>query len=414
MIDNFGLQAGMMAAMRQMRTGGLHEATATIQRTLRGFSSDVTAKAPAANEEFIEGSFTVETEDASLSTGDTRVQQKHERTWDSSKGSRAWGRENQSFCKTVRQPETIPKQTPKQEPAGQFLSGSYSNSAGTRAYKLYIPSSYHGQTLPLIVMLHGCTQNPDDFATGTRMNSLAEEHHCFVVYPEQTSAGNMNKCWNWFEASHQQCERGEPSIIAGLTRDIIKNYAVDPRRVYVAGLSAGGAMAAIMGRTYPNLYAAIGVHSGLPYAVAQDMPSAFAAMNQMGSPLGSKRKNSSVVGERFVPTIVFHGDSDKTVHPRNGDEVIAQCAAIYSCNSLDIEGAKEPQVTLRRGQIPNGRAYTRIVHHDIDGQTLLEQWRIDGAGHAWSGGSSRGSYTDPKGPNASREMIRFFYEHVLT
>ncbi|RYZ33179.1 MAG: hypothetical protein EOP49_36310, partial [Sphingobacteriales bacterium] len=154
--------------------------------------------------------------------------------------------------------------------------------------------------------------------------------------------------------------------------------------------------------------------SGLPYAVAQDMPSAFAAMNQMGSPLGSKRKNSTSVGERFVPTIVFHGDSDKTVHPRNGDEVIAQCAAIYACNSLDIEGTKEPQVTLRRGQIPNGRAYSRIVHHDIDGRTVLEQWRIDGAGHAWSGGSPRGSYTDPKGPNASREMIRFFYEHVLT
>lgn len=185
-------------------------------------------------------------------------------------------------------------------------------------------------------MLHGCTQNPVDFVAGTRMSSLAEEHQCFVVYPEQTSAANMNKCWNWFEASHQQRDQSELAIIAGVTRHIISNYAVDTRRVYVAGLSAGGAMAAILGRTYPNLYAAIGVHSGLPYAVAQDLPSAFAAMNQMGAPLSCNLINGAIAGSRFVPTIVFHGDSDKTVHPRNG---------------------KEPQVTLRRGQIPNGHAY---------------------------------------------------------
>lgn len=406
MMSNEALQAEMREAMRQMRAGGLQQATATIQRTLRGSSPDGVAKTPAANEDVIEGSFYVVAPDTLLPPIDTKAHQEPE-------PARASGPRQWKYANPLRQPEPAPDQARDPQPNGQFLSGTYRNPAGTRAYKLYIPSSYHGQTLPLIIMLHGCTQNPDDFAAGTRMNALAEELQCLVAYPEQPTTANRNRCWNWFEAAHQQCDKGEPSIIAGLTRHIISRYAVDTRRVYVAGLSAGGAMAAIMGRTYPDLYAAVGVHSGLPYAVAQDLPSAFAAMNQMGAPLGRQRHKAAVAGDRFVPTIVFHGDSDKTVHPRNGDDVIAQCAAIYAYNGPNAGTAQEPKVTLRRGQIPNGRAYTRAVHQDANGQTVLEQWRIDGAGHAWSGGSPRGSYTDPKGPNASREMIRFFYEHRL-
>jgi poly(hydroxyalkanoate) depolymerase family esterase len=395
MNSNYALNAGMREAMRQMRSGGLHEATATIQRTLRGFSPDAAASASAAaDEDVIEGSFYVVAPNA-LPPPRGEAYQKKEHKQEQAQESaaepfarfrarspRQWG-----FATPVRQPEPIPDgagpdRAREGQPGGQFISGSYSNSAGTRAYKLYIPSGYHGQTLPLIVMLHGCTQNPDDFAAGTRMNSLAEEHQCFVVYPQQASNANMNKCWNWFEAAHQQCDQGEPSIIAGLTRRITSEYSVDTRRVYVAGLSAGGAMAAVMGRTYPDLYAAIGVHSGLPYAVAHDMPSAFAAMNQMGGPLGCQRDKGADAGERFVPTIVFHGDRDTTVHPRNGDEVIAQCATIYSCNSVDTGTAKDPQVTLRRGQVPNGHAYTRAVHRDTGGKAVLEQWRIHEAGHA--------------------------------
>ena len=166
---------------------------------------------------------------------------------------------------------------------GQFLAGSYTSPAGTRTYKLYIPSGYRGQALPLIVMLHGCTQSPDDFAAGTRMNGLAEEHRCFVVYPAQTPTANGSKCWNWFQAADQQRGQGEPSLIAGITRQIASTYHIDARRVYVAGLSAGGAMAVILGMTYPDLYAAIGIHSGLAYALAHDLPSALAAMQQGGA-----------------------------------------------------------------------------------------------------------------------------------
>ena len=400
---NEALNTVMREAMRQVHAGRLHEATATIQRTLRGLAP----AAPADGEAPIEGSFHVVSPNALPSPSGAKAHAQESFTHSRARRPQQWG-----HTKPARRPAPTPESARDEQTGAQFLSGSYVNSAGTRAYKLYIPSAYHGQTLPLVVMLHGCSQDPDDFAAGTRMNALAEEHRCFVLYPQQPSSANPTKCWNWFEASHQQRDQGEPSIIAGMTRHIISTYPIDARRVYVAGLSAGGAMAAVMGRTYPDLYAAIGVHSGLPYAVAYDLPSAFAAMNQMGVLLGAKRNNGAVAAERFVPTIVFHGDRDTTVHPRNGDEVIAQCATMYSCDGAETKTVANPQVTLRQGQVPDGRAYTRAVYHDANGRTILEQWRIHGAGHAWSGGNARGSYTDPKGPNAAREMIRFFHEHA--
>jgi poly(hydroxyalkanoate) depolymerase family esterase len=407
---NEALRSVMREAMRQLHAGRLHDATAAIQRTLRGLAPEA-ANTPAAapGEAPIEGSFrVVATHAAPAPTGAKARQERAHALFSQLRAHRPqWG-----HVEAAHRPAATPERAREEQPGGQFLSGSYANSAGTRAYKLYVPNGHQGRTLPLVVMLHGCSQDPDDFAAGTRMNALADERGCLVLYPQQPSNANPSKCWNWFEASHQQRDRGEPAIIAGLTRHIMSHYPVDRRRVYVAGLSAGGAMAAVMGRTYPDLYAAIGVHSGLPYAVARDLPSAFAAMNQMGTPLGVKRNNAAAAPERFVPTIVFHGDRDTTVHPRNGDEVIAQCTTMYACDGADTATAPHPQVTLRQGQVPDGHAYTRAVYRDTNGRAILEQWRIHGAGHAWSGGSPRGSYTDPKGPNATREMIRFFYEHA--
>lgn len=297
---------------------------------------------------------------------------------------------------------------------GRFLRESYTNQAGTRAYKLYIPSGYRGQALPLVVMLHGCTQTPDDFAAGTRMNELAEAHQCFVVYPAQARAANGSKCWNWFQAADQHRGQGEPSLIAGITRQLVSTYHLDARRVYLAGLSAGGAMAVIMGMTYPDLYAAIGIHSGLAYALAHDLPSALAVMQQGGtSP--AHQPGHGIAGAascpRVVPTIVFHGDRDATVHPRNGDQVIAQWATIHAGGEPLIAAETNLQVTMQRGQVPDGHAYTRTLYQDASGQTILEQWLVHGAGHAWSGGSPNGSFTDSQGPNAAQEMIRFFYAH---
>ncbi|SDH43975.1 PHB depolymerase family esterase [Janthinobacterium sp. YR213] len=290
-----------------------------------------------------------------------------------------------------------PATTPAEVPAGaQFIDDVYRNHAGTRSYKLYIPSSYHGQAMPLIVMLHGCTQNPDDFAAGTQMNALAEEKECFVVYPAQTQGANSSRCWNWFNAIDQQRDQGEPSLIAGIARQVIDDYPVNEREVFVAGLSAGGAMAVIVGTLYPDLFAAVGVHSGLPFASAQDLPSALAAMK--GGAMPNAQRKAPAGG---VPIIVFHGDRDTTVNPRNGDELIAQGVRSQA-------GGKAAKAASIDGSVPNGHRYTRTTHSQADGSPLGEHWVIHGAGHAWSGGSNNGSYTDGKGPDASREMLRFF------
>lgn len=272
----------------------------------------------------------------------------------------------------------------------KFVTGSYANHAGSRNYKLYVPSTYTGQAMPLLVMLHGCTQNPDDFAAGTQMNQVAEEMGCFVAYPEQTSGANHSKCWNWFNAIDQQRGQGEPSIIAGIAQQIIDEYPVNERQVYVAGLSAGGAMAVIVGTLYPELFAAVGVHSGLPFASAQDLPSALNAMKRGAS-------NSHKAGNGSQPIIVFHGDSDTTVNPRNGEQVMEQ--SLHSHNGAP---------SVQSGSVPNGHRYTQTTHTKTDGSPLGEHWVVHGAGHAWSGGSSHGTYTDARGPDASREMVRFF------
>jgi poly(hydroxyalkanoate) depolymerase family esterase len=287
---------------------------------------------------------------------------------------------------------------------GKFIEATYSNQAGSRTYKLYIPSRYHGQALPLVVMLHGCTQSPDDFAAGTRMNLIAEEQTCFVAYPAQPSKANAAKCWNWFRPSDQRRGQGEPSLIAGITRQVMRDYSVDPQRVYIGGLSAGAAAAAVMGATYPDLYAAIGVHSGLACGAANDLPSAFVAMRQgdLADALGSGDISPVLRNGQAVPTIVFHGDRDTTVHPRNGDHVIAR--SMRTTNS---------RKTVHRGRVPGGHAYTRTIHTDPSGRAIFEHWEIHGATHAWSGGSPAGSFTDPRGPDATREMLRFFLEHRI-
>ena len=229
-------------------------------------------------------------------------------------------------------------------------------------------------------MLHGCKQTPDDFAVGTRMNELADELQFLVVYPAQAWTANYSRCWNWFRPRDQRRDDGEPSLIAGITKQVIARHNVDTRRVYIAGLSAGGAMAAIMAATYPDLYAAAGIHSGLPYASARDAVSAIAAMR------GQRSDASSLLPA--VPTIVFHGDKDTTVRHHGGDYGIA--------------GAQHKSESGEAG----GRAYTRTVYRTA--KAAVEHWLVHGGGHAWSGGNASASYADARGPDATREMLRFF------
>ncbi|APE32584.1 plasmid partitioning protein [Halomonas aestuarii] len=321
----------------------------------------------------------------------------------------AWRDKWRQFRERAAQPEQARGATEVAGP-GMFTVGCFTNHVGTRDYKLYLPSGYHGQALPLVVMLHGCTQDPDDFAAGTNMNRLAEDQLCCVLYPAQPMTANSSKCWNWFRAEDQQREGGEPAIIAGMTRQVIDTHGLDARRVYVAGLSAGAAMATTLAMTYPDLFAAVGVHSGLPHGVAQSLPDALGAMQGGTGPLGgSVARESGWASE--VPAIIFHGDRDTTVHPGNADRVAAQYAASRHAGETASHSKGNARVTVEQGQVANGHAYTRTTHHDAKGEPRLEQWRVQGAGHAWSGGSAHGSYADPKGPDAAKEMLRFFYRH---
>ena len=296
----------------------------------------------------------------------------------------------------IRPGRTRVRPMPAPAPDGaRFEERTFSNGAGSRTYKVYVPSGHSGAALPVIVMLHGCTQDPDDFAAGTRMNEIAEEQRFLVVYPRQSQSANMQKCWNWFNAADQQRGAGEPSLIAGIALDAVAEFSADPGRVYVAGLSAGGAAAAVLAATYPDVFAAVGIHSGLAHGAAFDIPSAFAAMS--GKVVAPGAGNSGAA----IPTIVFHGDSDRTVNSVNADRAIAQA---------------RPEQTLRRtvtsGKTPAGMSYTRSIEFDGEERAILEQWTLHGAGHAWSGGSPAGSYVDPRGPDASREMTRFFLSHT--
>ncbi|HEY0526538.1 MAG TPA: PHB depolymerase family esterase [Stellaceae bacterium] len=426
---NDRLQRGMTEATRLTRAGRLAEATAFLQRLLGGGGGRVAADARPGDTgggadapvgrnaqiiDVVPDKVEVADFKSSASTGPSFT-----RSHDEQAGSTAESTDRPSMPATLRnfldklgsggKIDRAAKPAPAQAPTpanvpdsgGRFVTGTYANEAGSRTYKLYIPSAYQGQPIPLIVMLHGCTQSPDDFAAGTRMNVLAEEHTCFVVYPAQAAAANQSKCWNWFNADDQIRGRGEPSLIAGIARQVMRDHAVDPRRVYVAGLSAGGAAGAVMAATYPDLFAAVGVHSGLPCGAARDLPSAFAAMQQGAA--GSVRRPGGIPAPgRIVPTIVFHGDQDKTVNPRNGDYVIAQWRPL---------AAAELRTEVQQGTVPGGHAYTRTAYIDASGRAVLEQWVVHGAGHAWFGGSPAGSYTDPRGPDATREMLRFFLEH---
>jgi poly(hydroxyalkanoate) depolymerase family esterase len=225
---------------------------------------------------------------------------------------------------------------------------------------VYVPAVYGEQALPLVVMLHGCKQDPDDFAAGTRMNALAEEHGFVAAYPEQSTSANGSKCWNWFQAKHQQRDRGEPALIAGITRQVAAQFGCNLRRVYVAGLSAGGAMAAVMATTYPDVYAAVGIHSGLAHGAALDLPTAFAAMRGERSQKQSRRGREDTSTRRRVPVIVFHGDNDRTVHPRNGDDLIANASGATSDAGAPTDAAAVERTVHR--ERAHGREYTRIIY----------------------------------------------------
>jgi poly(hydroxyalkanoate) depolymerase family esterase len=372
----------MKDAFDLLRTKGPNEATAAVQRALAG----TTAQADPAQTAHTRGA----TSDWAQAWAQVQTQAQTHAHTHAQPSAQAHAYTHASPKPHAPAPYTVDADTP-----GAFSTHTFSNAAGQRQYKLYVPAAYNDEPVPLIVMLHGCTQNADDFAAGTRMNEMAERHGFIVVYPNQSHAANHSKCWNWFKPADQQRDQGEPSLIAGITREVMTRYRVDAARVYVAGLSAGGAMADIMLKTSPDLYAAAGVHSGLPYGCAKDLPSALAAMKGGKPPRGRTR----IAPQR--PLIVFHGDADTTVRASNALELVASFDA--SATTVSAPSAS-PDVSGNR----RGATLQRLVAAN---GVEAEYWSIHGAGHAWAGGSQRGSYTDPAGPDATAEMLRFFLAH---
>ena len=276
---------------------------------------------------------------------------------------------------------------------GTFTDGRFGNAQGSLSYKLYTPRGSARRRMPLVVMLHGCTQSAGDFAAGTGMNALADELGFLVLYPEQSASANFGRCWNWHRLGDQGRGGGEPAVIAALTLHAIAACRANPARVYIAGISAGGAAAAIIAAAYPELYVAVGVHSGLARGNITTIGGALSAMRNGTGP--------RTVGKttRPQPMIIFHGDQDGVVHPSN---------AMGFLNHLQRSG---PGPLVRRsycGQSTGGRDFTRALYRTSSGEVLLEDWTVHGSGHAWSGGTPAGSHTDPAGPDASREMVRFF------
>lgn len=358
------LQKLMSEATKLTRSGHLQAATDAIQRALRGATNAVPSAAAQKTE-----------------PADTDV---------------------------VLDGYTRMVDTPTTTPAGavpeRWTDGSFSHQGRTLAYKLYVPPRAAGEAIaprPLVLMLHGCTQDPADFAAGTQMNTLARELGVIVLYPAQTQHANAQRCWNWFKPQHQQRGRGEPALLVALTESVMAANHADPARVYVAGLSAGGAMADILGRCYPDVFAAVGVHSGLPSGAATDVMGALSVMRSGASATAATRTTTVASDAAAMPPlIVFHGDADTTVHARNGAAVVD--AAL---------GTSPAAPRIAEGSSVAGQRFTRSIYCAAAGRNAIEHWRLHGGGHAWSGGSTQGSFTQPTGADASTEMLRFFLAH---
>ncbi|MDW4497147.1 PHB depolymerase family esterase [Sulfitobacter sp. D35] len=355
---NDQLASAMCRALELTRAGSTMEATRHIQRTLRG------------------------TEQAATMQDDTATRPKSRKSLkevvDTLSGRAGLRPDN------LRRPQVAPA-----IPDGaRYEARTHSSAFGAREFRLFVPSAR--QTVPsgLLLMLHGCTQNADDFAVGTQMNFEAEAQNLVVVYVDQSRQANQMGCWNWFLPEHQSRQSGEPALLADLALQMAEEFGGLEKRIFAAGLSAGGAMAAILGRTHPDVFSAVGVHSGLAPGAASDLTSAFAAMR------GSTRSGA---GRNPVPvrSIVFHGEADHTVAPANADAVIAGALGTGRYSEVEDGATVGARVTL---------------YKDQSGVTVAEKWSLAGVAHAWSGGAAEGSYTDPTGPDATAEMTRFFLE----
>ena len=302
--------------------------------------------------------------------------------------------------------------SPARSQAGRWVEGTFTSTAGTRRYQVYVPGGYDpARRHMLVVMLHGCTQDPADFARGTRIAEHAERGRFLAVLPEQPESANPKKCWNWYEPVHQVRSAGEPAMIDGIIMQVMRDHSVDAARVHLAGISAGAAMASLMAVAYPERFASIALHSGMAWRPATDVMSALTVMARGAADadtLGAAALAAMGDRARVVPAMVVHGAKDVVLNPANGRQATQQWLVT---NSRALRGA--PLTVSRKTGETTGYHWTRTCHAPVPGPCVVEEWVIEELGHAWSGGSSAGTYTDEHGPDITAEMLRFFGEHPL-
>ena len=395
---NINLQHLMGEATRLVRSGQLADATRAIQQALGGRTGSFGADAATATAPLPEPAVNLAS------------------PW------RRAGTPADVEDAVVTAPRPRPYQCPVAgrplaEPPGSFTRVAFAHPGARHNphhYHLYVPPVATAERpMPLVLMLHGCTQNPVDFATGTGMNAAAAPLNALVLYPEQPHSANPNGCWNWFRPGDQHRGSGEPALLVAMLRDVMARHPVDVERVYVAGLSAGGAMAAVLGREYPDVFAAVGVHSGLQAGAAHNVMGALSAMKSGAKPGPATHSTGNAAASPPPPLIVFHGDADTTVHAHNAEQLIqAQLAALAGAQG----GTQHTVQTVHRGESPGGRGYTRTVYArpaEPTGAVVAEHWLLHHTGHAWAGGHASGSHTDPAAVDATAEMLRFFLAHRL-
>ncbi len=279
-----------------------------------------------------------------------------------------------------------------------------------RAYRLYLPAAVSSRNgLPLLVMLHGCKQDALVFAEGTRMNQLAERHDFIVLYPEQSRQANPLGCWNWFDPAVLK-GAGEAAALARIVRSVMKRYPVDPTRIYVAGMSAGGAMACVLAARYGSLFAACAIHSGLMYRAAASPLAAGSAMRRGSASSAVETARESALASRtsaaFVPTLVIHGAHDETVRPVNADQIVEQSLTLAEYESQP----PKPLVATAERRVAGSRRAYQLNDYARDGRIVLRKIIIEGLDHAWSGGDERHPFNDSQGPDASQLIWEFLRE----
>ena len=287
----------------------------------------------------------------------------------------------------------------------------------SREYLVYVPRAYGGwRRRPLLVLLHGCRQTPEDFAAATRIAALADSNGWLVLLPRQSSKANAWTCWNWFDKA-TSAGRGEAAIVVAQIRAVQRAYRVHPRRIFVAGMSAGGCLAAVLGLRHPKLFAGVAAHSAVACGAASGPMAAMQVLahgaDTAVEQIGATARDAASRRALPVPLLVVHGGDDHVVSLRNARQLVRQYLVFngrLDPKEMAPDELPPPDREITQ-QLSPGRTATTIEYRD-GARTLVRMVRVDGLGHAWSGGDATFPYNDPLPPDATALLGAFVADQI--